>query len=120
MLHAMPVKNCLHFLMPVRLDDWTSYDVPGVVGVMRKRATGQYELIDVLPCGRIPSARDLAIHERAMVWADAAGGIDQIRYDVFLMPRSENDHREAVAALIERSCGLHASDVDAVTYVSAA
>ncbi|MBK6418206.1 MAG: hypothetical protein IPG73_11205 [Ignavibacteria bacterium] len=106
MLHAMPVQNCMHFLMPVGLDDWRSYDVPGVVGILRKGESGQYELVDAFDCDTIPGARDLALHEKFSQWADAAGSYDQMRFDVFLMPQADKTRRVDVITLLERSCGF--------------
>ena len=118
MLHAMPVQNCMHFLMPVSLADWKSYDVPGVVGVLRKRESGQYEVIDVFDCDTIPGARELAMHEKFSQWADAAGSHDQVRFDVFLMPQANSTHRHDVVTLLERSCGFRVGVKTA--YVNAA
>ncbi len=119
MLHAMPVQNCLHFLTPVRLDEWKAYDVPGIVGILRRRASGQFELVDAFACESVPSPRDLATHERFTQWLDAAGGSAELRFDVFLMPRSAEEHRSNVLALLERSCGFRTSAMS-VGYVNAA
>jgi hypothetical protein len=119
MLHAMPVQNCLHFLMPVRLDEWKSYDVPGVIGILRRRASGQFELLEAFACESVPSSRELATDERFAQWLEAAGGATELRFDVFLMPRSAADHRSRVVALLERSCGFRAP-ATTVSYVNAA
>jgi hypothetical protein len=106
MMYTMPVQNCLHFLMPVTLSDWSAYQVPGIVGVLRKRASGQYEVIDAFSVDSVPSARELATSERYMHWAEAAGGHDHLRFDVFLMPLSDTVRRQTLLTLIQRSCGF--------------
>ncbi|MBK6760999.1 MAG: hypothetical protein IPG73_09905 [Ignavibacteria bacterium] len=118
MLHTMPVLNCMHFLMPVGLDNWTSYDVPGVVGVLRKRESGQYELVDAFDCDSIPGARDLAQHQNFAQWVTAAGGTADVRFDVFLMPKADETQRHDVVTLIQRSCGFRLDPKPA--YVNAA
>ncbi|MCX6140056.1 MAG: hypothetical protein NTX15_04380 [Candidatus Kapabacteria bacterium] len=119
MLHAMPVKNCMHFLMPVSLVDWKSYDVPGVVGVLRKGESGQYVVVDAFDCDMIPGARELVLHEKFAQWADAAGSMDNVRFDVFLMPQADCVHRHEVVTLLERSCGFNLNPQDS-SYVNAA
>ena len=118
MLNTMPVLNCMHFLTPVCLSDWKSYNVPGVVGVLRKRESGQYELVDAFDCETIPGARELGMHEKFSQWAVAAGSHDEIRFDVFLMPQADRTHRGDVVTLLERSCGFHMAPKPA--YVNAA
>jgi len=104
--------------MPVSLADWKSYDVPGVVGILRKGATGQFELVDAFDCDTIPSASDLARHEKFSQWVSLAGSHDQVRFDVFLMPQAEPKRRREIVTIIERGCGLHLPD--APIYVNAA
>ncbi len=106
MLTTMPVQNCMHFLMPVGLEEWTSYDVPAVVGILRKNLSGQFEVLDAFPCERVPSARDLATHERYSQWTELAGGRSNLRFDVFLMPQSDTTRRNDVITLLQRSCGF--------------
>ena len=106
MLHAMPVTNCLHFIMPTKLEDWKSYEVAGVIGVMRRDDSGQYNVVDAFPVDQIPSARQLMTDERFGDWVSQAGGMDQMRFDVFLMPNTDTYRRTEVVALIERSCGF--------------
>ncbi len=106
MLQAMPVQNCMHFLMPISLDDWKSYDVPGVVGILRKGESGQYELVDAFDCDQIPGANELTLHEKYGQWLNAAGSQELMRFDVFLMPQANKTRRNDVIALIERSCGI--------------
>ncbi len=106
MLHAMPVSNCMHFLMPTKLDDWKAFDVPGVVGVLGRGEDGHYRVIDAFDCTSVPSARQLALDERFGNWVQAADGIDNIRFDVFLMPSAPGERRTEVVSLLERSCGF--------------
>jgi len=106
MLHSMPVTNCLHFLMPVGLENWNAYDVPGIVGVLRRDDNGNYDVVDAFDCSTIPGARELALDERFGAWAEAAGSRDRVRFDVFLMPKAEVNRRQEVVMLLERSCGF--------------
>lgn len=108
MLATMPVQNCMHFLMPVTLSDWSTYPVPGVVGVLRRLASGQYEVLDAFDCGTVPGARDLAMDSRFPHWVEAAGGHDSLRFDVFLMPQADETRRRDVLTLLQRSCGFTA------------
>ena len=116
MLQALPVTNCLHFLMPVSLDNWKSYDVPGVVGVLRRDDDGNYEVLDAFDCSTIPCARELALDERFGAWAEAAGSRDQVRFDVFLMPKAEEKRRLEVVMLLERSCGFKTAPMHAYAH----
>ena len=106
MLHAQPVSNCLHFIMPTKLSDWSSYDVPGVIGILGKDENGQYNVLDAFPVDTIPAARGLAMDERFGDWVSAAGGLDNVRFDVFLMPKTDDERRQEVVTLLERSCGF--------------
>ncbi len=108
MLHAMPVSNCMHFLMPTSLDDWKAYDVPGIVGVLRRGTDGQYHVIDAFDCSQVPSARQLTLDSRFSDWVASAGGMEMLRFDVFLMPTANPQRRGDVITLLERSCGFHA------------
>lgn len=96
----------MHFLTPVALADWKSYDVAGIVGILRKTNSGQYELIDAFDCTAIPGAHELAVHEKFYLWAQAAGSPESVCFDVFLMPRSDWARRSVVVTLLERSCGF--------------
>ena len=106
MLHAMPVSNCLHFIMPTRLENWSAYDVSGVIGVLSKDENGQYSVIDAFQVESVPAGRDLMMDERFGDWIAAAGSLDQVRFDVFLMPKTEEVRRDEVVMLLERSCGF--------------
>ena len=106
MLHAMPVSNCLHFIMPTKLDDWKSYDVSGVVGVLGKDENGQYRVVDAFEVDTVPGARQLTMDERFGDWVASAGSLDNVRFDVFLMPKTEKASRDEVVTLLERSCGF--------------
>jgi len=106
MLHALPVTNCMHFIMPTKLDDWKSYDVSGIVGVLSRDSNGQYQVIDAFDCESIPSPRQLTNDERFGMWVAQAGSLDKIRFDVFLMPKAEISRRQEVITLLERSCGF--------------
>lgn len=102
----MPVTNCMHFLMPTKLEDWKSYDVSGVVGVLSRDENGQYRVLDAFDCDVIPGIRQLTSDERFGNWVAAAGSMDKIRFDVFLMPKAEQARRTEVVTLLERSCGF--------------
>jgi len=106
MLHALPVTNCMHFIMPTKLDDWKSYDVAGIVGVLCRDENGQYNVIDAFDCETVPGARQLTNDERFGMWVATAGSLDRIRFDVFLMPKAEIGRRQEVITLLERSCGF--------------
>jgi|GEM_PF-1249093 len=118
MLQALPVLNCMHFMAPVSLADWRSYEVPGVVGILRKHSSGQYELVDAFDCQSVPVVRDLILNEKFSRWVEAAGGLENVRFDVFLMPQADVSRRTDVVTLIERSCGFRLPAAPA--YVNAA
>lgn len=102
----MPISNCMHFLMPTKLDDWTGHNVPGIVGVLGQSADGQFRVLDAFDAESIPSATQLAMDARFSDWVAAAGGISMLRFDVFLMPQADTERRTAVVTLLERSCGF--------------
>jgi hypothetical protein len=106
MLHGMPVENCMHFISPTKLENWKSFDVAGVVGVLRRDATGRHHVMDAFDCESIPGVRQLTTDERFGQWVAAAGSIDNVRFDVFLMPAAETARRSEVVTLLERSCGF--------------
>lgn len=106
MLHTMPVTNCMHFITPTKFDDWKAYDVAGVVGVMACDESGQYTVLDAFDCETIPSKHMLTVDERFGSWVSAAGSLDKVRFDVFLMPKAEKARRLDVVTLLERSCGF--------------
>lgn len=116
MLHAMPVSNCMHFIMPTKLSDWKGYEVAGVVGVLAKDVNGQYQVVDAFDADQVPSARQLAMNERFGDWVSIAGGLDNVRFDVFLMPRAESNDRRRVVTLLERSCGFKSDRVAAYAH----
>ena len=109
MLHAMPVSNCMHFIMPTKLEDWKSYEVGGVIGVLGKDENGQYAVVDAFQVDQVPSSRQLMTDERFGDWVAAAGSLDQVRFDVFLMPQSNENGRHEVVTLLERSCGFRSN-----------
>ena len=106
MLHAMPVSNCMHFIMPTKLEDWKPYDVGGVIGILGKDENGQFRVIDAFQVEKVPSARQLMLDERFGDWVATAGSVDQVRFDVFLMPSTTEERRLEVVTLLERSCGF--------------
>ena len=116
MLHSLPVSNCMHFLMPTKLDDWTEHNVPGIVGVLGQDAHGQYHVIDAFDTNSIPSARQLAMDERFGKWVSAAGNIEALRFDMFLMPKTDRMRRSEVLTLLERSCGFQSISSEAYAY----
>lgn len=96
----------MHFIMPTKLSDWKGYDVAGVVGVLAKDVNGQYRVVDAFDVDAVPSARQLAMNERFGDWVSEAGGLDEVRFDVFLMPRAATNDRRQLVTLLERSCGF--------------
>jgi hypothetical protein len=103
----------MHFLMPTKLDDWKAFEVAGIVGVLGRGQDGQFYVIDAFDSNTVPSARQLALDERFGSWVVAASGMDNIRFDVFLMPNSEQNRRDDVITLLERSCGFRTDHVNA-------
>jgi len=108
MLHAMPVSNCMHFIMPTKLEDWKSYDVSGVIGILGRDENGQFRVIDAYQVEQVPSARQLMTDERFGDWVAMAGSLENVRFDVFLMPQTNEQRRHEVVTLLERSCGFRA------------
>lgn len=106
MLHSMPVSNCMHFLMPTKLDDWNAHHVPGIVGVLGVDVSGNCRVIDAFDAEFVPSSRQLAMDERFAAWVSQAGGLENLRFDVFLMPQANIERRSEVVTLLERSCGF--------------
>jgi hypothetical protein len=117
MLHTMPVSNCMHFILPTKLEDWKSYEVAGVIGVLGKDENGQYNVVDAFPVEQIPAARQLMTDERFGDWVAMAGSLDHLRFDVFLMPQTDEDRRHEVVTLLERSCGFKSNR--AISYAHA-
>lgn len=116
MLHTLPVTNCMHFIAPTRLEDWKPYDVGGVVGVLVGETNGQFRVLDAFDCDAIPSTRQLTADERFGSWVAAAGGLDNVRFDVFLMPKAERPRRSDVITLLERSCGFASTSAPAYAH----
>lgn len=116
MLHSLPVSNCMHFLMPTKLDDWSGHDVPGIIGVLGQGTDGKYRVLDAFDANTVPDARQLALDERFGAWVHAAGGIEMLRFDVFLMPKTDMVGRNAVLTLLERSCGYRPVASQAYAY----
>lgn len=112
MLQAMPVQNCMHFVMPLRLEDWRSYDVSGLVGILRKADNGQYEVVDIMDCENIPKAEDIIHADLFPTWAALAGGSEHLRFDVFLMPQANIERRHNLVSLLERSCGFKTAEIN--------
>lgn len=106
MLQNLPVSNCMHFLMPVTLEQWTSYNVPGIVGVMKKNAGGQFTVLDAFACESVPNSQEILDDQRYGTWVNAAGNNEDLRFDVFLMPRADYHAQQHVLTLLERSCGF--------------
>lgn len=109
MLDTLPVRNCFYFLAPTTLEHWQAQAVPGIVGVLKREASGQYTVLDAFPAGVIPDARDLMRDSRFGMWLNAAGSLEALRFDVFLMPKSEPSKQRDVLTLLERSCGFVAT-----------
>ncbi len=105
----MPVHNTMHFLMPVSLENWNTYDVPGIIGVVKKESDGSFTVIDAFDVDSMPSATELAMDARFGQWTEAAGTRDNVYFDVFLTPKQDQLFRHGVVTLLERSCGFHAN-----------
>ncbi|MCO6465130.1 MAG: hypothetical protein J5I53_00805 [Bradyrhizobiaceae bacterium] len=103
----------MHFLMPTKLDDWSGYAVPGIVGVLGLGADGQYHVVDAFDADTIPSAQQLQCDERFSTWIESVGGLNKLRFDVFLMPKADVTRRSAVVTLLERSCGFRTTHQNA-------
>ncbi|MBN9400120.1 MAG: hypothetical protein J0I17_08100 ['Candidatus Kapabacteria' thiocyanatum] len=116
MLLSMPVQNCMHFMAPVSLEHWRAYDVPGIVGVLKREDNGQYSVIDAFEVDAVPTVRQLALDERFGSWTDLAGSRDKVRFDVFLMPKADMNRRKEVVTLLERSCGFKATQIPAYAH----
>ncbi len=54
----------------------------------------------------VPEASDLVGDPRFTQWVQRAGGSDQLRFDVFMMPASTMSRRQDVVTLLQRSCGF--------------
>lgn len=106
MLLELPVQNCLHFLMPVSLREWSTYDVSGIVGVLRRTSSGQFEVIDAYHCDLLPNSNELRSNPWFSTWCEMAGGESDLRFDVFLMPQAPADRRNDVVTLLQRSTGF--------------
>ncbi|MBI2794152.1 MAG: hypothetical protein HYX66_05820 [Ignavibacteria bacterium] len=106
----------MHFITPTRLEDWKSYNVAGVVGVLVGDENGQYRVLDAFDCDSIPSTSQLTSDERFGSWVSAAGSLDNVRFDVFLMPKAERARRSDVITLLERSCGFTSNAVPAYAH----
>lgn len=102
--------------MPVNLDDFRAYDVPGIVGILKKNSDGSFDVIDAFESESIPSAKELAYDERFGSWVVAAGGVDGLRFDVFLMPKADVQRRAEVVTLLERSCGFRTLQLQAYAH----
>jgi hypothetical protein len=92
--------------MPTKLDSWKPYDVAGVIGVLGKDENGHYFVVDAFQVDSVPSARQLTLDERFGDWVGSVGSIENVRFDVFLMPKTEKINRDEVVTLLERSCGF--------------
>jgi hypothetical protein len=106
MLNMLPVRNCLHFMAPTSLDMWTACEVPGIVGVLRRDSDGQYTVIDAFGVECMPDANALLQDSRYAGWIEAAGGIEALRFDAFVMPATTAERRRNVVTLLQRSCGF--------------
>ncbi len=110
MLNTLTVQNCFHFMVPTPMHMWRGCDVPGVMGVLAKdTASGQYNVIDAFDVEQVPDLNSLAADPRLGAWMAAAGGLDNLRFDVFLMPNAETPRRRDVVTLLQRSCGFTAT-----------
>lgn len=116
MLNMLPVQNCFHFLSPMPLDMWKGYDVPGIVGVLKRDANGQYVVIDAFECERVPNVNQLIADERFGDWINVAESSEALRFDVFLMPQASIDRRTEVVMLLERSCGFRTTQAPAYAH----
>jgi hypothetical protein len=106
MLDMLPVRNCMHFVTPTSLDMWSPADVPGIVGVLRRDDDGQYTVIDAFGVENLPVANAMLHDRRFAAWIEAAGGIDRLRFDAFMMPLAPLQRRADVVTLLQRSCGF--------------
>lgn len=106
MLEALPIRNCIHFLTPTSLEHWKGSCVSGVVGVMCRNLDGTYSVFDAFEVSVVPEARELVHDPRFNQWLLRAGGSDQLRFDVFMMPSSSMSRRQDVVTLLQRSCGF--------------
>ena len=106
MNYSLPVKNTLYFLQPTAVEEWQSADVPGVMGVLRRTALGDFEVIDAFPVDTIPSGKDLLNDVRFGYWFALARTTQDLRFDAFAMPMSASKQRNGVITLLSRTCGL--------------
>lgn len=106
MNYTQPVKNTLYFLQPTPVEQWQSADVPGVMGILRRTSTGDFEVIDAFPIDTIPSGKDLLNDVRFGYWFSLAGTMQDLRFDAFAMPTSGLTQRIGVVTLLSRTCGF--------------
>lgn len=106
MLEALPIRNCIYFLTPTSLEHWKGSSSSGVVGVMCRNLDGTYNVFDAFEVAEVPEASDLVGDPRFTQWVQRAGGSDQLRFDVFMMPTSSMSRRQDVVTLLQRSCGF--------------
>ncbi|MBS1562120.1 MAG: hypothetical protein JSS89_10980 [Bacteroidetes bacterium] len=110
MNYALPVKNTFYFLQPKAVEEWQSFDVPGVMGILRKTQDGEYEVIDAFAVAALPSSIEIMSDVRFGYWYAMAGSLDQLRIDAFSMPVSNVSQRENVVTLLSRTCGFASSN----------
>jgi len=107
MLNMLTVQNCFHFMVPTPMHKWRGCEVPGVMGVLAKDSiTGQHNVIDAFDVDQVPDLPSLASDSRLGGWIAAAGGLDNLRFDVFLMPNAETPRRRDIVTLLQRTCGF--------------
>jgi hypothetical protein len=109
MLMDLPVTNTMLFLAPITMDEWVTYEVPAIVGVIKKTDDGRFIVIDAIACNEVPDIDGLRQNARFTWWANNVGGEENLWFDVFLTPQASYAKQIQMLTLLERSCGFKAA-----------